>query len=510
MDLLPLAGALLAALCCFARVVWFGYLNWDDYDLLVDNPGLHAKSLASLRQFWTAPYRDLFTPLAYTWWWGIAKVADHPAAYHAGNLLLHLLCVALVFALLRALGAGPMNAGLGALVFAVHPIQVETVAWISGMNNLLAAGFSLASLCCYVRSGSQRQHRHAIAARRWYFAATLLFLAALLSKPTAVVTPLMAFGLDLLQRRPLRKSLTLLAPWLAGAAIFGVIAHVAQPARDVPFTPTWQRPIEAIGALWFYLGQIVRPRDLTVDYGLTPARLLQAPGMWIGVIGAGLCAAGWLIAPRQVRRPIGSIALVFIAGMLPTLGLTPFSFQRLSTVADRYAYLSMLAIAIAVSRVRRPWLMGAVMLWLALLVPTTLAQVAFWHDDTRLFTENLRINPASVPSMQVLGYDAAARGDRATAFAYDMQGLALDPNNPVLNFAMGNLFLHDDPAAALPYYQIAEAGRPGEAKIWNNFGVALARLGHRDEAIAQFRQAIALRPDWPDPRDNLARLQLAK
>ena len=242
-------------------------VNWDDVDEVTENPLLHPPTTDNLDRIWSGPYLNLYAPLTYTVWWALARIsgADNPYAFHLLNVLLHLACAGLVFSILRLCVKSPAAAFGGAIVLPLHPMQVESVGWIAEMNNLLAAAMSLAAIRLYLASGATA------ARRRWmvYAFGSAAYLAALLSKPTAVVAPLIAVILDVgALRRPLRPAIFALAPWLAAAGAFAWIAHRNQGGIDVPIV---DRPMVALDALGFYCRKILWPAGLTIDYARTRA-----------------------------------------------------------------------------------------------------------------------------------------------------------------------------------------------------------------------------------------------
>src|ERR1700728_2942310 len=150
----PILCAILLA--CTAAVFLparqFKFVDWDDYDELTENPLLHPPTADHLRQIWSGPYLELYAPLTYTTWWALIQVSPEPYAFHLLNVSLHLAGVAFVFSILRLCLKSPVAAFGGAAIFALHPMQVETVAWVAEMNNLLAAALSLAAIRVYLAS----------------------------------------------------------------------------------------------------------------------------------------------------------------------------------------------------------------------------------------------------------------------------------------------------------------------------------------------------------------------
>jgi tetratricopeptide (TPR) repeat protein len=338
----------IAALTVDWRSAGFPFVNWDDPDLVIENRDVAHPSWAGLWRQWRYPTLGLYTPLAYTIWDALCidRLPD-ARRFHALNIALHAGTSVLALLILAELTASLPAAVAGALLFAWHPAQVEAVAWVSGMNNLLAGFFSLAAVYLYV-SSTHGARRGSV----YYALATAAFVAALLSKPTAVVVPVLAGVIAIVAlRRPKRIVARELISWIAIALPFAVIARIAQPAPDVFIPPPWGRLIVALDALAFYVIKLVLPLRLRIDYGRTPAWLLAHRGGWVMAL-IPLVLAIAAIARRRRIVPIFRAALIWVVvALLPVLGLTPFEFQINSTVADRYFYIAMLGPALALAAV---------------------------------------------------------------------------------------------------------------------------------------------------------------
>ena len=358
MWLIPAALLLVAVLLVFGQCAAFGWTNWDDHLHVTENPKLNPLTLAHLVEFWREPYGGLYIPVSYTlfgieawlgrslFWVGNAS-APPAAVFHVTSIALHGACVLLVWRLLTTLVGRPWPAAAGAMLFAVHPLQVESVAWISEQRGLLSALFSLVALLCHLqarRSGEAFWHRGSWQA----FAA---FVAAILSKPSAMTLPLAAGVIDLLLlRRPWRRVAAELAPWCAVSAIAAIGTKLLQPdtiVLDLP--PLGLRPIIAGDAIGFYVSKLLMPLQLGIDYGRTPESLLHDSLPWVGALSIAAAIALLFLLPalRSCRLP----AVLFLAPLLPVLGFVPFAFQHISTVADRYTYLAMLGPALGISLV---------------------------------------------------------------------------------------------------------------------------------------------------------------
>ena len=223
----PRLSAVLVAVATVAalgRVCAHEFISYDDRTLIAANPDFNPPTLASLQRQWTQPHDQLYIPAVYSVWWtlaglGYTETPDavggrlNPWLFHTANLTVHMICALLVLALLRRIGFGAWPALVGAMVFAVHPLQVEPVAWATGMKDLLCGMLSLLAVWAYVL--------HVSADRVWrrrtlYGLALLLFVLAMLSKPSAVIVPVIIWIIAVIgMQQPWRRTTLWLLPWVA-------------------------------------------------------------------------------------------------------------------------------------------------------------------------------------------------------------------------------------------------------------------------------------------------------
>ncbi len=497
-----LLGLLLALACVavFGEIGRHGFVRWDDEINVYRNPYLNPVTPAHLAHFWTGTGMGkaadtVYRPLVYSVYALIAPGAatapyltDGQGAglgarpFHAVSLLVHVLNVLLVFGLLRRLVKNEWAASAGAALFALHPLQVEAVAWVSGLTDLLGAFFSLLALSAFLRF---REAGQGMGQWKWYALATVWFALALLSKPSAVVLPLLALILDCwIMGRPWPESVRPLMGWLPLVLVSVLLAHHAEPVlMSGVVTPWWTRPLIAGDALALSARHLVWPIGLGIDYGRSPGVALADRAWLWSLIALALGVCVWHFRRRYPWLTAG--ASFFAAALLPTLGLIPFRFQTFSTVADRYSYLALLgpSLALAWGLTRLPHrlptrarlavgnLCAVVLLLMGLL---SAAQVTYWRSSVALFGRALAVNPRSWMAHINLGGILADSGRRDEAVAQYKQAMRLKP----------------DDAARDAYTD----------------GVALVRQGRKSEAAAAFRQALDYRPDFAPAREALRAL----
>jgi protein O-mannosyl-transferase len=495
-----LPAAVVACCAVFASAVRHPFAL-DDFAHLHGNPHLNPPTWAGLRALWTGPYEHLYSPVVYTVWAGLSSVARGsdgallPAMFHVVCLVVHALNSLAVYFLLRRLAAVDHRAAAaGAALFAVHPLQVEPVVWISGLKDVLFAGFSLAALLVLLAGGQ------APARRRWISlaGATALYALALLTKPAAVALPLVAFALERLALgRPRAVALATSAAWAALALPMLWLTREAQPLpASVTDVPLAGRPIVALDTLGFYLGKLLLPLDLAIDYGRKPLRVLS-DGKTVATVAFALAAvaACWWAARRA--RMWGAAGLVFVAALLPTSGLFSFVFQDTSTVADRYAYLALVGPALALAillRDRGPRayvVAGAV---LALLAARSAVQVRVWRDEPTLFAHAVASNPASYIGHKRLAEVHAAAGRRVEAIEHARRAVELEPFWRSW-FHLGTLLAEQGQLdEARRYLGLVRQARPRDGWVRFVLGlIAEKQLAHA-EAIEHFQAAFELEP----------------
>jgi hypothetical protein len=355
------ASAALAVLT--AAVYWpavgFDFVNWDDPWYVTENPLVRSWSRENLADIATEPVARNYAPLTilsflvdHTLW------GDNPAGYHLTNILLHAACAVLVFLLLRQLGGGAWLAWAAAALFALHPVQVETVAWVSSRKGLLCGVFMLGSLLCWLRDDRQSKHE---------LLGLLLLGAALLSKALAVVTPAIVLSYDLLIRRqklsdalPRQIIPGLLSLWLLSVTTGAQVTIVGGTRDHLALSKPELLAVDAV-ILWRYVGMLLWPHDLCVLYD-PPTTGIALP--------AALAILGWLavtVAAWKLRRTLPHLAFGLtccLLLLLPVLNLFPLT----TLINDRYLYLPcipLFALAAAGARAAWPRLAPAWCSWVA-------------------------------------------------------------------------------------------------------------------------------------------------
>jgi tetratricopeptide (TPR) repeat protein len=500
----------------FSQARRMEFVTWDDAVNVSENPRLNPPTLANVLHFWKQEYLGFYIPVTRTAWAGIAYLARtprdakgialDPAYFHLANLAVHIVNVLLVFAILSMLIRSDWPAAAGAALFAIHPVQVEPVAWVTGMKDLLGGLLALIALWQYLIYALQSRDAPQARWRRLHYGiAIAAFALAVLSKQTVVVVPLMAWALDywVLRRSAgeCTRAAAGLIPVALGAAVVAKLTQGTVP--EAP--PVWARFFVAGDALAFYLGKLALPLRLGCHYARRWPLVL---GSWWGyvtwLVPAALALGLWL----KRRRAPGLVAAgaVFLAPLLPVLGLVPFVNQD---VCDRFMYLAMLGPALALSWLAREYaskrLAAACVVGLTLLGLQSELQSLTWHNTQQLFSQALEVNPRSWIAHRGLGDEMADQGYLRQAYAHYLAALRIKPDYARAHESIASLMLKTGrPAEAERHYRQALHIEPTRAPTHLGLGSLLRQLGRTDEAIEHYRESLRLEPDSPKAHNNLA------
>ncbi|MBI4594526.1 MAG: tetratricopeptide repeat protein, partial [Candidatus Rokubacteria bacterium] len=552
-------------------------MNWDDGATFLDNPHYRGLGWTQVRWMFTTFHMNHYIPL--TW---LTLGADYvlwgmnPAGYHLTSLVLHVGAALVFYAVaVRLLGLalpgadGRIDRGLrpaaafAALVFAVHPLRVESVAWVTERRDVLSGLLFLLTILAYLRAYAAGGDR--AARRRWLAASVGVFGLALLSKAIVMTLPLVLVALDASPLRHLslrdRRIWVEKIPFVFLAAVGAVVALVAVQ-RETVLAPLADHGIAARVAVAgygvvFYLWKTLAPVGLSPFYPLPAPLDPLAPRFILAAAGVVGITGGVLVARR--RFPAAAVAwAAYVAMLLPVLGLAQ---QGEQIVADRYSYLSCLGwAALAGAGLLTVWRAGerrtparpvptaailAAVVIVAALGTLTWRQVLIWRDSVSLWTRAVQVTPDAYVAHYNLG-NALLREQRfAEAIARYRRSLEIEPVQPLAYFNLGNALasqgnvneaiehyrvsLTIDPAQAAAHYRLGnlllrqrehEAAadhfrralgiRPTFAEAHNNLGVALAEQGRPADAIASYREALRLQPTNANAHNNLGNALLTQ
>lgn len=500
----------------FGRTLSYGYVNWDDQETIFENPVFKQSPATMLSAAWTQAPMAIYMPVTRTAWAVVAILTRREDAagallavwpYRCVSVGLHLVSTLLVFAILRRLFArhSTFAAWLGAALFAVHPLQVEALAWISGQKDLLAGFFTLLACWLAMRSTFADDRNRSL----WLAAVWLVGLFAMLSKPQAVVVPAIIAALLVLCGIDWRRAFAAVVPLLLLAAVVAVVARNVQPADATATTALWIRPWIALDAVGWYLAKLIVPAGLALDYGRDPLSVWGSGSKWLFIGCASACIILVLMLRRRVPWVAGGSAIALIA-VLPVLGFLPFDFQQYSTVADHYVYTAMFGLAIVVGSISHSGRSARVAAVIAVLALAVLSwrQAGCWRNSQTLFAHTLEVNPKSLAANRVLAYFASQRGDDRLAIQYLRRTLADHPKNAIASYNLANAHSRlGEVPQAIEAFETAIEAAPRNASYRHNYAIALIRAGRPEEAETQLKIAVSLDPRSKASQEALAKLQ---
>jgi protein O-mannosyl-transferase len=465
-----------------------GGFVFDDNELIVENRLVKAPD--GLYRFWFTTEAADYYPLTSTLWWLQWRLwgAD-PMGYHAVNVLLHAVSAILVWIILRGLKIP--GAWLGGLVFAVHPVNVASIAWISELKNTLSMLFFLVTIASYLVFDEERQWR-------FYGLSLGAFLLALLSKTAVVMLPIVLLGCVWWKRGRLRwNDLLRSVPFFVLSLALGLVTlwYQYNPVRGelTVRTEGFISRLAAAGWMpWFYLYKAVLPIDLSMIYPKWDVDGSRVDS-WLPGLGLVTCFALFWYKRRTWGRPLLFALGYFVVMLFPVLNLLKQGPYRLASVADRWdhwQYYSIIApIALVVGACGR-----------------ACSRMGQWGRPV----ERL----ASIAVLVILGVATWVRaGVFGTAETLWRDTLAKNPNALVAHSNLGNVLVEAGRyEEAIQHFEYALQIKPNYANARNNLGVALARAGKVQEAVAQYELTLRIAPDFVAAHNNLgeALFQLGK
>jgi tetratricopeptide (TPR) repeat protein len=481
-----------------------GEFLWDDRPGHVTRPELQSWDGLGRIWFEIGATQQYYPVLHSAFWIEHRLWGDATAGYHLTNLLLHALAACLFGTLLLRLGV--RGAAWAALLFTVHPVCVESVAWISEQKNTLSTVFYLTAALAYLRFDRDRT-------KSAYVAATAWFLLALLTKTVTATLPaaLLVVGWWRRGRLSWRDDLQPLLPWFTFSVAAGILTAWVEStligAHGVEFSRGLiERCLLPGRVIAFYLWKLVWPANLAFIY---PRWRIDAADAWAYLYPIGFFAAlAWLWWRRDRARGPLATALFFAGTLFPVLGFFNVFPFRYSFVADHFQYLACLgpltAAAFGLSCLRARLRAIAGVLMIAALVAVSGIQSSMYRDLLTLYEWTIARNPDSWMAQNNLAEALAARGRPAEAIPHLEVALRLKPDSPEAENDLGDdLRQIGRPEDGIVHIRKALAMQPAFPEALNNLGVAELALGRSAEGRADFEAALKLKPKFPLAHFNL-------
>jgi tetratricopeptide (TPR) repeat protein len=508
-------GALaLGILAIYAPVRSFPFIAFDDPQYVIDNPAVESGlKWDGLVWAFTAPHAANWHPL--TWLSHMLDVSLFgldAGAHHVVNVAFHFVSSLLLFAVLRAATASVWRSAFVAMVFAFHPLRVESVAWISERKDVLSTCFWMATMAAYVGWVHRR-------GARWYALLLAAFAAGLLAKPMLVTLPAVLLLLDFwpLGRLSVRDStriravvlekvpLLVLAALGAAATVYAQRSGGAVVALDQ--APLTARLANAVVSYVRYVGAMLYPAGLAVFYPYRPWSWWVAGGAGIALVVVSALA---LMAAR--RHPYVLVGwLWYVVTMAPVIGLVQVGSQ---SMADRYTYVPQVGLALVAAwgaadvlagwRHRTAALASASAAIAVACVALSARQVGYWRSTEALFEHALAVTRDNYLAHLSLGAALKDQGRLDEARWHYFEAVRLNPASAAAQVNVANVFAGEGkPAEAEAHYREALRLKPDLTEAHNGFGLFLARAGRVDEAIDHYRRALAAKPHSGEAHVNL-------
>jgi len=504
--------------------VWQAGYVWDDDIVLTANPCIVGP--LGLKEIWTTSAADICPLVLSTYWVEHALWGFEPLPYHLANVLLHGACAILLWRVLRSLQV--QGAWLGATLWALHPVEVESVAWITETKNTESGVFFMLSILFFVR-WLRAKNLSGRTGGSWNYALTLIFAAlAMASKSSTVILPvvlcLCAWWIEgrwhwrnLARMVPIflmSVAASALSLWTQGLQLITV--------HDPQWVRTWPERLATAGdAVWFYLGKLLWPHPLIAIY---PRWQIDAT-QWVSYLPLLaviiVLSLFWLRRERWSRACFFAFAY-FIAALLPVLGLIDNYVFHYSLVFDHFQYLASIGpLALAGTGLarysdciipKRPWLRSSLCAGLLLILGMASWQQAWVYESQEtLWTDTVAKNPNCWVGQNNLGGILLQKGQVDKALAHYQKALEINPNYLDAQSNLGlALFQNGQVDEAVAQYQKILEIDPNSSATHYNFGNGLFQNGQLDEAIAQFQKALEINPYFVNAYSNLGQALLQK
>jgi tetratricopeptide (TPR) repeat protein len=516
----PGIGLALAAItfAVFGQTLRHEFFNFDDGDYVYDNPvvapGLTLHGLA-----WACTQSHFGNWHPLTW---LSHELDcqiyglRPWGHHLTNVLLHTATVILLFLVLRRMTGAVWRSAFVAAVFAIHPLRVESVAWVAERKDVLSGLFFMLSIGAYVRYAENLKFQ--IFNFKFFYVLALVFFAlALMAKPMVVTLPLLLLLLDYWPLKRVESARRLVLeklPFLALTTADSVVTMLAQnPAmQSIGSIPLLARFDNALVSCMVYLGQTVWPAGLAVLYPLSRSGPPTGQAAVAALLLAGLFAAAW--RERQQRPWILMGWLWYLVMLAPVIGIIQVGEQA---HADRYTYLPQIGIYVAATWLAAQWQPRRVVL--GILMPSVIAalmvcacnQTAYWKDSESVWRRCLACTTRNASAHYNLGNALLQKGQVDEAILHYQEALDIRPTYQSAHYNLGNALLQkgqvDD---AIVHYLDALEIRPDDVEARINLGTALLQKGAVDDALVDYQKAVETRPDFGQAHAALGNALMAK
>jgi len=492
-----LALILLSAIFVYKDCLQAGLVNWDDGGQVTNNRDIQELSPAGIIKIFRSFYLGMYQPLV-TGGYALEYhlVQAQPWLYHLDNLLLHLLNIVLVWLLTKQLFKKDSPALLSSAIFAVHPLVLESVAWVSARSTLLFAGFYLLAMLFYLKYLKQGQ-------LRYYWLVILSFTLSLLAKPLAVTLPVVLCLLDYYRQRPLNKKLFLdKIPLFALSIIFGLVATRSREtyfiANQDSYIYSWPNKIAVwLYSLGDYIEKLILPNHLSTFYAF-PEQIQGWLPWHIYAVAVGFLALSGLLIKFRSNKTLIFLGLFYLANLALTVQIKLFSR---TVIADRYAYLAGLAViwlmALAYAKIiaAKPQykiiINVIVIIYCLMLGAITMNRLPVWQNNLIFWQRAVDEYPNDSFALSALGGAYYELKLLDQALIYSEKSIKIHNRNSDALSKLGTIYFDkQDYRRAIDYYNRAITINNGKSIYYYNRACAIAGLGDQRGALIDYELAL--------------------
>ncbi len=462
----------------YGRTVSYEFVWDDERSHLTAHKDLMEGNVGKLM---TKTYDGMYIPVTYLTWNAVKTFAKDgetlsPKPFHFLNVLFHAINVVLLFLILHLLFGNSLAAFIGAFVFGFHPMQVESVAWISEFRGVYSCFFSLTALLVLFRNLKTHTFTSAkdLISSRFFIGATVLFVCALLSKPTAVMFPFITMLLVwCFFRESFTAARNAMIVWVVLVIPVALSTSGAQQNDIMEFVTPFAQRFALVGySIGFYLMKVFVPINLAPSYGITPQVILQDVMAYVG-LAIVLAIAAFLFWKREKYKHLFTGYYLFVLSVLPVTGIVTFYFQRYSNVADRYVYFGMIGFAIIAAytnaRASVKWVRSIPIGLIAGYLIFANAQIPVWKDEFSIWNHSYFEYPNQFQAAYNLGVYYGQRNDSRRAVAFYTKALENNPSSKDALVNRANVYgKTNDFPNALKDYDAALALDPNDGSIYYN------------------------------------------
>ncbi len=492
-----------------------GFVDWDDFEYIANNAYLRDLSFNGIIKIFSESYFSNyhpFTTLTYAIEYQLSGL--NPKVFHFTNYLLHLINTFLVFELFRHISKKPEIPFISALIFAVHPMHVESVAWISERKDLLYTLFYITSLIFwikYIKSDFQK--------KKYYLLSFLLFLFSLMSKAAAVVLPLILLLFNyFLIKKITYKDILKIAPFLLLSLVFGIITLLLQQKAisnlNITFS-LFNRILLVVYSVYFYLIKFFVPCNFStlhiypkIENDILPLIYYIAPIVILIVI------ISIFFIKKDLKHIVIFGILFFIINLILVLQIIPVGN---AIVAERYTYVPYIGLSYIISEIYirlyelkyKKIIVAIGIIFVSFLIVTTFHQNKVWRDDISLWTKAIESNPDNIIAYNKRGVAKAGIKDFSGAIIDFNKAISVDADFGDSYYNKGNAYREKgNYAKAINYYDKAIELKTSYYEAYNNRGLAKAAVGEVNGAFEDYDFAIKFKPNFAEAYNNKGLLKV--